>query len=56
MDGANPGQETTPTFPLQLDADPKILPHPTDTMSFHPAPPCNDATIHIRVIIIRFRE
>ena len=50
MDGANPSQETAPTFPLQLDPDPKFLPHTTiDTMPFHPQPLCNDDTIHIRV-------
>ena len=52
MDGANPGQETVPTFPLELDADPKILPHKKDTMSFHPQPLCNDDTIYIRVRIL----
>ena len=55
MDGANPGQETAPTFPLQLDPDPKFLPHTTtDTMSFHPQPLCNDDTIHIRVRLMSF--
>ena len=53
MDGANPGQETAQTFPIQLDPDPKFLPHTTtDTMSFHPQPLCNEDTIHIRVRLI----
>ena len=53
MDGANPGQETAPTFPLQLDPDPKFLAHTTtDTMSFHPQHLCNEDTIHIRVRLI----
>ena len=49
MDGANPRQGTAPTFPLQVEADPKIIPHPTDTMPFHPQPLCNEDIIYIRV-------
>ena len=48
MDGANPRQGTDPTFPLQVEADPKIIPHPTDTMPFHPQPLCNEDIIYIR--------
>ena len=55
MDGANPRQGTVPTFPIQVKADPKILPHSRD-MSFHPTPPCNDDTIYIRVRISLVQE
>ena len=56
MDGANPRQGTDPSFPLQVEANPKIIPHPTDAMPFYHQPLCSEEIIYIRVSTRSWKE